>query len=190
MYGGKLLFLSSYQNQVSGKRLYALCFQCCLSLSMSSLSPLSDAAKLSKGSFQARWCFTVGGGRAETPRRLPPAQFSLARWYLSPGGSDGKASTCNVGDLGSIPGLGRSSGEGNGNPLQYSYLENPMDRKPLSTRGCRELDTTQLLSMHTCTVLFKFSIVKYGLGVAVLTGSYQTFLSLQKILLDSDVLEL
>ena len=127
MYGGKLLFLSSYQNQVSGKRLYALCFQCCLSLSMSSLSPLSDAAKLSKGSFQARWCFTVGGGRAETPRRLPPAQFSLARWYLSPGGSDGKASTCNVGDLGSIPGLGRSSGEGNGNPLQYSYLENLMD---------------------------------------------------------------
>ena len=45
-----------------------------------------------------------------------------------PGGSDGKASVCNVGDLGSIPGLGRSLGEGNGNPLQYSCLENPMDR--------------------------------------------------------------
>ena len=44
-----------------------------------------------------------------------------------PGGSDGKASTYNVGELGSIPGLGRSSGEGNGNPLQYSCLENPMD---------------------------------------------------------------
>ena len=44
-----------------------------------------------------------------------------------PGGSDGKASTCNVGDLGSIPGLERSPGEGNGNPLQYSCLENPMD---------------------------------------------------------------
>ena len=39
----------------------------------------------------------------------------------------GKASACNVGDLGSIPGLGRSSGEGNGNPLQYSCLENSMD---------------------------------------------------------------
>ena len=38
------------------------------------------------------------------------------------------ASACNVGDLGSIPGSGRSSGEGNGNPLQYSCLENPMDR--------------------------------------------------------------
>ena len=36
-------------------------------------------------------------------------------------------SACNVGDLGSIPGLGRSPGEGNGNPLQYSCLENPMD---------------------------------------------------------------
>ena len=45
-----------------------------------------------------------------------------------PGGADGKASTYNVGDPGSIPGLGRSSGEGNGNPLQYSCLENPMDR--------------------------------------------------------------
>jgi len=45
-----------------------------------------------------------------------------------PHGSDGKESACNVGDLGLIPGLGRSPGEGNGNPLQYSCLENPMDR--------------------------------------------------------------
>ena len=44
-----------------------------------------------------------------------------------PGGSDGKASAYSVGDPGSIPGLGRSPGEGNGNPLQYSCLENPMD---------------------------------------------------------------
>ena len=43
------------------------------------------------------------------------------------GGSDGKESACNVGDLGSIPGLERSPGEGNGNRLQYSCLENPMD---------------------------------------------------------------
>ena len=43
------------------------------------------------------------------------------------GGSDGKESTCCVGDLSSIPGLGRSPGEENGNPLQYSCLENPMD---------------------------------------------------------------
>ena len=44
------------------------------------------------------------------------------------GGSESKESACNAGDLGSIPGLGRSPGEGNGNPLQNSYLENPMDR--------------------------------------------------------------
>ena len=45
-----------------------------------------------------------------------------------PGGSDGKESACSAGDQGSIPGLGRSPGEGNSNPLQYSGLENPMDR--------------------------------------------------------------
>ena len=44
-----------------------------------------------------------------------------------PGGSDDKTSACNVGDPGSIPGSGRSPGEGNGNPLQYSCLENSMD---------------------------------------------------------------
>ena len=43
-------------------------------------------------------------------------------------GSDGKESACNLGDPGLIPRLGRSSGEGNGAPLQYSCLENPMDR--------------------------------------------------------------
>ena len=45
-----------------------------------------------------------------------------------PDGSDSKESACNEGDPGLIPGLGRSPGEGNGNPLQYSCLENPMDR--------------------------------------------------------------
>ena len=45
-----------------------------------------------------------------------------------PGGSDGKESACNVEDVSSIPGLGRSPGEANGYPLQYSCLESPMDR--------------------------------------------------------------
>ena len=53
-------------------------------------------------------------------------------WYLLlicfPGGSDGEESACNAGDLGSIPGLGRSPREENGDPLQYSYLKNSMDR--------------------------------------------------------------
>ena len=44
-----------------------------------------------------------------------------------PGGSAGKESACNVGNLGTVPGLGRSSGEGNGYPLQYSALENSID---------------------------------------------------------------
>ena len=47
-----------------------------------------------------------------------------------PGGSDGKESACNAGDPGSIPGSGRSPGEGNGNPLQYSCLGNLMDEEP------------------------------------------------------------
>ena len=46
-----------------------------------------------------------------------------------PDGSDGKESACNAGDSGSNPGLGRSPEEGNGNPLQYSCLENPRDRE-------------------------------------------------------------
>ena len=56
-------------------------------------------------------------------------QFFGAQLYSPdlPGGSEVKASACKAGDLGSIPGSGRSSGEGNGNPLQYSCLENPVD---------------------------------------------------------------
>ena len=56
--------------------------------------------------------------------------FSLSSYmcyYTIPGGSDGKVSAYNVGDLGSIPGSGRSPGKGNGNPLRYSCLENPVD---------------------------------------------------------------
>ena len=52
----------------------------------------------------------------------------LVFYWGFPGGSDGKESTCSARDLGSIPGLGRSHGGGLGNPLQYSCLENPMDR--------------------------------------------------------------
>ena len=53
--------------------------------------------------------------------------YDLGIVIIVPGGSEGKASACNEGDLGSIPGSGRSSAEGNGNPLKYSCLENPMD---------------------------------------------------------------
>ena len=60
-----------------------------------------------------------------------------------PGGSDGKESACNAGDPGSIPGSGRSPGEGNGNPLQYSCLGNPMDEEPggLQSTGLQKSQT-------------------------------------------------
>ena len=59
--------------------------------------------------------------------KSPWRRDSLPVFLDFPGGSDGKESTCNVGDLGSIPGLGRSTGEGKGYPLQYSGLEKFMD---------------------------------------------------------------
>ena len=66
-----------------------------------------------------------------------------------PGGSDGKESACNAGDPGSIPGSERSPEEGNGNPLQYSCLENSMDRGAwaYSSWGCKESDTTEQLTL-------------------------------------------
>ena len=71
------------------------------------------------------WCVQ---GHACNPtlgyRQCPPHRQILG----FPDGSDGKESTCNAGDLGSISGFGRSPGEGNGYPLQYSCLENPMAR--------------------------------------------------------------
>ena len=66
-----------------------------------------------------------------------------------PGGSDGKESTCNAGDLGLIPRLGRSPGGGHGNPLQHSCLENPHGQRSLvgySPGGRKELDMTERLS--------------------------------------------
>ena len=69
-----------------------------------------------------------------------------------PGGSDGKESTCSVGDLGSIPVLGKSPGGGHGNPIQYSCLENPTQQRTLagySSQGLRESDTTERLSIQT-----------------------------------------
>ena len=70
--------------------------------------------------------------------------LGFPRWLF------GKESACNVGDLGSIPGSGRSLGEGNGNPLQYSCLGNPMDRGAwwATLWGCKESDMTEQLSMQ------------------------------------------
>ena len=76
-------------------------------------------------------------------------------WYCYrrsfPGGSSGKEFTCNVGDLGSIPGVGRSSGGEHGNPLQYSCLEKPHGQRSLAGYvpwGRKELDMTERLCKH------------------------------------------
>ena len=63
----------------------------------------------------------------------PSSVFSFTYLLDVPGGSDGKASAYNARDPGSIPGLGRSPGDGNVNPFQYSCLGNPMDRGALQT---------------------------------------------------------
>ena len=73
----------------------------------------------------AWWAAVYGVAQSRT--RLKRLSSSSICIYDFPGGSDSKSSAYNVGDQGSIPGLGRSPGEGNGNPLQYSCLENPMD---------------------------------------------------------------
>ena len=78
---------------------------------------------------------------------LPFLVSSSESWGF-PGGSDGKESAHNVGDRGSIPGSGRSPGEGNGKPLQYSCLENSMDREAwqATARGVAELDMSEQLT--------------------------------------------
>ena len=78
-----------------------------------------------------------------------------------PGGSEDKESACDVGDPGSIPGLGRSSGEGNGNPLQYSCLKNPQGQRSLvgySPQGGKELDTTERLHTQSGFLRLMFTI--------------------------------
>ena len=74
----------------------------------------------------------VGLGRDMIVPKHMGSQVHAMKFHLSalsfPGSSDRKESACNAGDLGSVPGSGRSPGEGNGNPLQYSCLEDSMDR--------------------------------------------------------------
>ena len=82
-------------------------------------------------------------------------QHLLLLWGV-PDGSAGKESACNAGDLGSIPGLGRTPGEGNGYPLQYSGMENSILYGPW---GYKQSDTTERLSLKLNTVAL---MVRFG----------------------------
>ena len=85
-----------------------------------------------------------------------------------PGGSDSEESACDVGDVGSILGLGRFPEDGNDYPLQYYCLKNPMDRgawgATLHQWGCKESDTTELLKeQHSTLNVYKISIKNFKL---------------------------
>ena len=89
---------------------------------------------------------------------------SLYNFKDFPGGSDGKASVYNEGDPGSIPGLGRSPGEGNGNPLQEYCLENPMDRGAwqATVNGVTK-SQTQLSDFTSLYTILKTSSINFSL---------------------------
>ena len=104
-----------------------------------------------KISWRRKWQLTPVflPGEFHRQRSLAGYNFRVEHFGGFLGGSDGKESTCNVGDLASIPGLGRSPGGGHGNPLRYSCLENPHGLRSLegySPWGCKELNTTEQLS--------------------------------------------
>ena len=88
-------------------------------------------------------------GRGILSQSQEKSKAGLCAWWGFPGGSDGKESACNAGDLGSIPDLGRFLGEGNGYPLQDSCLENPMDRgaRRAAVPGAAESEMTERLSL-------------------------------------------
>ena len=94
-----------------------------------------EVCNLAENLSQCYWCWDVVS-KLNTCQKssikyiflfIEISRLGIIKCYNTTGGSDGKVPAYNEGDLGSIPGLGRSPGEGNGTPLQYSCLENPMD---------------------------------------------------------------
>ena len=116
-----------------------------------------NRSKFYPGVFWSRYHFAWRCQRSQDTQLTPLVSFDLVH-MLWPGGREVKNPPANVGDArdaGSIPGSGRSPGIGNGNPLQYSWLENSMDREAwwaiVHKVTKKELDTTEQLSTHTLT---------------------------------------
>ena len=88
---------------------------------------------------------------------------AMVFWGGLHGGSDGKESICNEGDLGSVPGLGQCPGGWHSNPLQYSCLENPMDRGAwrATVHGVSESDKTEHLSTAQHVLVIYFCVINY-----------------------------
>ena len=92
-----------------------------------------------------------------------------------PGGSDGEEFTCNAGDLGLILGLGRSSGGGNGNPLQDSSLNNPMDREDGMSRTSKFIEAESRLEVTRTWGWGWGRIESYWLKRTILSGVMKIF---------------
>ena len=137
--------LKMFKNIVTEQQLQTLCFLVRLKRrNIISTVPGPKAFKIEL----LYWQYNISsqlpylGGSEKTEKRKDNESY-FKRFYIFPGGSDGKEYACNVGDLGLISGLGRSPGEGDSNPLQYSFLENSVYRGAWDSRGCKESDTTE-----------------------------------------------
>ena len=137
--------------EINSYELYYICTHICKGVFLTFYSSFRDTSSPRK--HRAHWSHrndNIQGEYVEGDERRTQAGELSDISLGFPGGAEVKASACSVGDLGSIPGLGRSPGEGNGIPLQYSCLENPMDRGAwwLQSTGRKESDTTERLHFH------------------------------------------
>ena len=107
------------------------------------------------------------GGMRKRARNILVFQSILPLWHHKgfPGGSYSKESTCNAGDPGSIPGSGRCPGGGNGNPLQYSCLENPVDEGDWQATDHKVTKSWTQLSDFTFSFFLSFFLSFFGILV-------------------------
>ena len=112
-------------------------------------------------------CVSVGFCISDDPFIDMKPKFITWFFFFFFFGSEGKESACNAGDPSLIPGLGRSPGEGNGNPLQYSYLENPMDRGAWQAQPMGSQIVRHHWASNTFLFFFKLFILLWGIARTV-----------------------